>query len=109
MSDALISRYEKPLLMITKMLIIDAKYYLIISGTPRTKDVNEKSKNQTEISEWLGKKEAGGIEVSQIVLPDELSYDEVPDGTCFSRKLNLAETLYRQTSFLRCRALWRLV
>jgi len=29
MSDALISRYEKPLVMITKMLIIDAKYYLI--------------------------------------------------------------------------------
>ena len=44
MSNALISRYEKPLVMITKMLIIDAKYYLIISGTPRTRDLNQKIK-----------------------------------------------------------------
>jgi len=62
-----------------------------------------------EISERLDKKEAEGIDVSQIVLPDELSYDEVQDETCFSRKLNLAEPLCRQSSFLRCRALWTLV
>jgi hypothetical protein len=37
-----------------------------------------------KISEWLDKKEADGIDVSQISLPDHLSYDEVPDeNICF--------------------------
>ena len=31
------------------------------------------------ISEWLDEKEAEDVDVSQIVLPDDLSYDEVPD------------------------------
>jgi len=56
MSDALISRYEKPLVMITKMLIIDAKYYLIISGTPRTKDLNQKIKWKFQ-NGWIRRKQ----------------------------------------------------
>jgi len=35
------------------------------------------------ISEWLDKKEAEGIDVSQIALPDELSFDEAPDETVY--------------------------
>ena len=35
------------------------------------------------ISDWLDKKEAEGIDVSQIALPDELSRDEDPDETVF--------------------------
>jgi hypothetical protein len=35
------------------------------------------------ISEWLDKKETGGIDVSQITLPDSLPYDEMPDETIF--------------------------
>jgi hypothetical protein len=39
------------------------------------------------ISEWLDKKAAEGIDVSQIVLPDALSYDEAPDETIFFKEI----------------------
>jgi hypothetical protein len=35
------------------------------------------------ISEWLDEKEADGFDVSQIALPEELSYDEPPEETIF--------------------------
>lgn len=35
------------------------------------------------ISEWLDEKEAEEVDVSQIDLPDDLSYDDVPDETVF--------------------------
>jgi hypothetical protein len=35
------------------------------------------------ISEWLDEKEAEDCDVSQIDLPDDLSYDDVPDETVF--------------------------
>jgi hypothetical protein len=41
-----------------------------------------------KISEWLDKKEADGIAVSQISLPEDLSYDEVPDETIFFEEIN---------------------
>ena len=41
-----------------------------------------------KISEWLDKKEADGIDVSQITLPDNLSYDEAPDDTIFFKEIN---------------------
>ena len=41
-----------------------------------------------KISEWLDKKEVEGIDVSQITLPDSLSYDEVPDETIFFKEIN---------------------
>ena len=41
-----------------------------------------------KISEWLDKKEADGTDVSQISLPDDLSYDEVPDETIFFKAIN---------------------
>ncbi len=41
-----------------------------------------------KISEWLDKKEADGLDVSQIILPDDLSYDEVPDETIFFKEIN---------------------
>jgi len=41
-----------------------------------------------KISEWLDKKEAEGIEISQITLPDSLSYDEAPDETIFFKEIN---------------------
>ena len=40
------------------------------------------------ISEWLDQKEAEGIDVSQIVLPDDLSYDELPDETIYFEEIN---------------------
>jgi len=40
------------------------------------------------ISEWLDKKEAEDVDVSQIVLPDDLFYDEVPDETIFFEEIN---------------------
>jgi hypothetical protein len=39
------------------------------------------------ISEWLDKKEAEDVDVSQIVLPDDLSYDEVPAITALLGKV----------------------
>jgi hypothetical protein len=35
------------------------------------------------ISDWLNEKEAEGCDMSQIVLPDDLPYDEVPDETIY--------------------------
>jgi hypothetical protein len=42
--------------------------------------------NQMKISEWLDKKAAEGIDVSQIVLPEELSYDEAPGETIYFKE-----------------------
>ena len=41
-----------------------------------------------KISDWLDKEETKGRDVSQIVLPDDLSYDEVPDETIFFEEIN---------------------
>ena len=40
------------------------------------------------ISEWLDEKEAEDFDVSQIALPDDLSYDDVPDETVFFQEIN---------------------
>jgi hypothetical protein len=42
------------------------------------------------ISEWLDKKEAEGIDVSHIVLPEDLAKEEEPNETIFLRKLDRA-------------------
>ena len=39
------------------------------------------------ISDWLDRKVAEGIDVSQIALPDDLSYDAVPDEVVFFQVL----------------------
>ena len=41
-----------------------------------------------KISEWSDKKEAEGIDVSQIELPDDLFRDEDPDETVFFKAFN---------------------
>ena len=41
-----------------------------------------------KISEWLDKKEADGVDVSQITLPDSLSYDDEPDDTIYFKDMN---------------------
>jgi hypothetical protein len=40
------------------------------------------------ISEWLDKKEAEGIDVSQIQMPDDLLYDASPDEVVFFKVVN---------------------
>jgi hypothetical protein len=40
------------------------------------------------ISKWLDKKEAEGIDVSQIVLPDDLVNEEAPDETIYFKEIN---------------------
>jgi len=39
------------------------------------------------ISEWLDKKESEGIDVSQIVLPDDLAKEEAPTETIFFKEI----------------------
>ena len=39
------------------------------------------------ISGWLDEKEALGFDVSQIVLPDDLAYDEAPEETIFFEEI----------------------
>ena len=39
------------------------------------------------ISEWLDEKEAQGIEVSHIVLPEDLAKEETPDETIFFKEI----------------------
>ncbi len=40
------------------------------------------------ISDWLDKKEADGVDVSHIILPDDLAYDEDPEETIFFDEIN---------------------
>jgi hypothetical protein len=55
-------------------------------GLQRT--LTEEPINQMKISEWLDKKEAENFDVSQIVLPEDLSYDDVPDEIIFFEEIN---------------------
>ncbi len=41
-----------------------------------------------KISDWLDAKEAEQVDVSQIVLPANMSYDEDPDETLFFKEIN---------------------
>jgi hypothetical protein len=41
-----------------------------------------------KISAWLDKKEAEELDVSHITLPEDLSYDDVPDETIFFKEIN---------------------
>lgn len=41
-----------------------------------------------KISDWLDEKEAEGLDISQIVFPKGLSYDEVPDETIYFEEIN---------------------
>ena len=45
------------------------------------------------ISKWLDKKEAEGIDVSQIILPDDLAIEEAPDETIYFREINTCGVL----------------
>ncbi|MCK9228235.1 MAG: hypothetical protein PHT96_12685 [Syntrophorhabdaceae bacterium] len=40
------------------------------------------------ISDWLDEKEAEGVDVSQIELPDDLAYEESPEETIFFEEIN---------------------
>jgi hypothetical protein len=40
------------------------------------------------ISEWLDQKEAQNVDVSQIEIPKNLSYDDDPDETIFYKEIN---------------------
>jgi hypothetical protein len=40
-----------------------------------------------KISDWLDEKEAEKVDVSQIVLPSNMSFDEVPDETIFFEEI----------------------
>jgi len=39
------------------------------------------------ISEWLDSKEQAGIDVTQIILPDELYYEEIPEETIYFKEI----------------------
>jgi hypothetical protein len=47
-----------------------------------------KEKNSVNISDWLDKKDADGIDVSQIELPDDLDYEKTPDETIYFKEIN---------------------
>lgn len=55
---------------------------------PGIQDVSGERKKQMKISEWLDKKETEDLDVSQILQPDDLSYDEVPDESIFFEEIN---------------------
>ena len=52
------------------------------------------------ISEWLDEKEAEGVDVSQIALPDDLSFDEDPEETIFFEEIKPCGFLREITPFL---------
>ena len=41
-----------------------------------------------KISDWLDEKAAEHVDVSQIILPPDMAYDEVPDETIFFEEVN---------------------
>lgn len=41
-----------------------------------------------KISDWLDEREAEGIDVGQIALPDELAFDNTPDETIYFEEIN---------------------
>jgi hypothetical protein len=41
-----------------------------------------------KISDWLDLKEAEGFDVSQIILPDDLAYEESPDETIYFEEIH---------------------
>ena len=41
-----------------------------------------------KISDWLDEKEAGQVDVSQIVLPTNMAFDEDPDETLFFKEIH---------------------
>ena len=45
------------------------------------------SKNQTRISDWLDEKEKVGVDVSQTVLPADMSFDEAPEETIYFKEI----------------------
>jgi hypothetical protein len=45
--------------------------------------MGNKNPNHLKISAWLDEREAENLDVSQIDLPEDLSYDEDPDETIF--------------------------
>ena len=40
-----------------------------------------------KVSDWLDKKEAEGVDVSQISLPEDMPYDQDPDETIFFKEI----------------------
>jgi hypothetical protein len=49
---------------------------------------HERRKGSMNVSGWLDEKEAEGLDVSHIVLPNDLSYDEAPDETIYFKEIN---------------------
>jgi len=47
------------------------------------------------ISKWLDEKEAENLDASQIALPEDLSYDDVPDETIFFKEIKPCGILCR--------------
>jgi hypothetical protein len=45
------------------------------------------------ISEWLDEKEADGIDVSHIVVPEDLAYEEEPEETIFFKEIRTCSVL----------------
>jgi len=59
-----------------------------------------------KISDWLDKKEAEQVDVSQIVLPANMFYDQDPDETLFFKEINPCGFFAPKiTHFLRSNAL----
>lgn len=50
--------------------------------------MTNKETNELKISDWLDEKVAEKVDVSQIALPADLSYDEAPDETIYFEEIN---------------------
>jgi hypothetical protein len=48
----------------------------------------ERRKRSMSTSNWLDEKEAEGFDMSHIILPDDLPFDEAPEETIFFKEIN---------------------
>ena len=62
------------------VVVITVRWPVRING-------HEGAKASVNISEWLDEKEGEGVDVAHLVLPVDLSYDEVPDETVFFEEI----------------------
>jgi hypothetical protein len=51
-------------------------------------DRHERRRGYMKISDWLDVKEAEGSDMSHVVLPDDLPFDEAPEETIFFKEIN---------------------
>jgi hypothetical protein len=72
----------------TALTDLDHLYSFLVNSKKSKIIRSLEGKKHMKISDWLDEKEAESLDVSQIVLPTNMAYDEDPDETIFFKVIN---------------------